>query len=142
MTTVTNNNNNKPLCVICKIPLLHSAADPNSFKCSKCHNTYTLYYEIMEYEDDFETIHEDEAETIELAGLDAGGTGLESSSDDDNEVFNLKSIEEQIVSEREEQQEKVEGSIKRPPYMKGSNVIFYQKEDLHNDSTTTMTNKE
>ena len=137
----SNNNNNKAICVTCKIPLLN--LDPNLFKCSKCHNTYNVYYEIMEYEDDFETLHEDEVATIETAGLDASSSGgLESSSSEEgDDMFNLKSIEEQTVIEREQEQQGGsggEGSIKRPSYMKGSNVIFYQ-ENFHSTSNNTTT---
>ncbi len=75
-------NNNNILCVICKVQL--NKKEERSYKCPKCHNTYTLGYEIVEYEDDFETSHEEEQNQIELAGIGANGPGLEVLEDDNS----------------------------------------------------------
>lgn len=75
--------NNNILCVICKVQLKEVAE--RSYKCPKCHNTYTLGYEIVQYEDDFETSHEEEQSQIQLAGIGAGGPALEILDDAEND---------------------------------------------------------
>lgn len=72
----------------------------------------------MEHEDEgLETVHESEAATIELAGLDANsGSGLEIL---DTEYF--PTLDE--IRELEYNQ----GKIPRPDYMKWPNVIEYKE---------------
>ena len=68
------NKKQKILCVIDKVQL--NQIEPLVYKCPKCKNTYQLGYEILEHEDDIESSHEDEADIIELSGLDSDSVGL------------------------------------------------------------------
>ena len=101
---MTNNNNNysnnnkKPIarCVLCKYKLKQIEEQEYSYKCSnpECKREYTLFYEIMAYDDDVGTAYDDESATLELEGL-AGGSGprllVEKDFDDDDEEYETKS---------------------------------------------------
>jgi hypothetical protein len=71
---MSNNNNNKrrnkPICVLCHVPLDKIEEEEIQFRCPKCHKIYQLYYEVMAYESDFETIYQEEEDSLELEGLE------------------------------------------------------------------------
>ena len=112
------NKKQKILCVIDKVQL--NQIEPLVYKCPKCKNTYQLGYEILEHEDDIESSHEDEADIIELSGLDSDSVGLLIK---DNEL-EFPSLDEQ----KEEKSKK--GKIPIPKYFKDSEtttVIEYNE---------------
>ena len=102
------------------IKLQLNQIEPLVYKCPKCKNTYQLGYEILEHEDDIESSHEDEADIIELSGLDSDSVGLLIK---DNEL-EFPSLDEQ----KEEKSKK--GKIPIPKYFKDSEtttVIEYNE---------------
>lgn len=70
MSDNNNKRKNKPMCVLCHVPLYKMEEEGIQFRCSKCHKVYQLYYEVMAYESDFETIYNEEEDSLELEGLE------------------------------------------------------------------------
>ena len=130
----SSNRRNKKLkifCVLCfpKVQLKCIISTPPEdgeelrYKCPRCKNTYQLGYEILEHEDDIVSSHEDEADDIELTGLESdSGVGLLTK---DNEL-DFPSLDEQYYEDKER------GKIPIPKYMKDSvttKVIEYNEEN-------------
>lgn len=111
-----------PQCVICKIPL--DNPDTNLFKCPSCNREYLLDYEIIAYDEEIGTAHDEEAATIELEGTAAiSGPRLETKKDE----LDFSPKEEGIL----EQEKKPKSDIKIPKYLKGSEtskVVEYHEE--------------
>jgi len=73
---MSNNNNNnktrnKPMCVLCHVPLYKMEED-YQWRCpnQKCRKVYQLYYEVMAYESDFQSIYNEEEDNLEHEGLE------------------------------------------------------------------------
>ena len=113
------NQRQKILCVLCKIQLNCISAEENRYKCPRCKNTYQLGFEINEFEDEFESSHEEE--DIELSGLDNNNSaGLLSAAEDE---FNKEDSDSNDNSRS--------GEIKLPKYFKDSattKVLEYREE--------------
>jgi hypothetical protein len=117
-----------PKCVICKINLEQiDEEDDYLFKCPnpKCKKEYTLFYEVMAYDDDVGTAYDEESETLELEGLaGASGSRLEVKEDE----LEFPSIDEEMEEEYETREG---GKIPIPKYMRDSQttkVIEYREE--------------
>ena len=81
------NNKNKPICVLCHVPLYKAEKEDYQWICSKeKSHKYQLFYEVMSYDNDFSTIYgEEEENQIELSGLEGVGEPLILTADNDNE---------------------------------------------------------
>jgi hypothetical protein len=115
------NKKQKILCVIDKVQL--NQIEPLVYKCPKCKNTYQLWYEILEHEDDIESSHEDEADIIELSGLDSDSVGL---------LIKENELDFPTLDQEQEQHESdnKKGKIPIPKYFKDSEttkVIEYRE---------------
>ena len=75
---------NKPMCVLCHVPLYKSENEDYLWICSKeKSHKYQIYAEIISYDNEFSTIFgEEEENQIELAGLDGVGDPLILCADD------------------------------------------------------------
>lgn len=114
----------KPYCVTCPNKLKLEQIDDFMFICPRCRKSYNLYYEVMAYEDELETSHEDEAQMIETAGISSAGPLMEF-IDDNSE--NLQKMVEQDL----EEESRRKGNIPIPKYMKdseGSTVTYYNED--------------
>lgn len=109
MTTSSSRKGPIPKCVLCKIKL--EQKDQYLFKCPnpKCKKEYTLYYEIMSYDDSVGTAYDEESDSIELEGL-AGATGSRLEIIEDE-------IEQLLLNPSSLDEEKEKGSIPIPKYM-------------------------
>jgi hypothetical protein len=112
---------NKPMCVLCHVPLYKSEKEEFQWICSKDRShKYQLYQEVMAYDEDFSTVYgEEEENELELEGLGQDSAGL------------LVADNEFEIEEDEEDKHKDPGSIPIPKYMKGSattEVIEYREE--------------
>ena len=67
-----------PICSQCKVKTEY-ASDSDEYVCPMCAAVYYPSKEIVEYEDDFTSSHEDEQPEIHGTG---GGTGLTTSDED------------------------------------------------------------
>lgn len=110
------NKKQKILCVLCKVQLECTNLEAQKYRCPRCKNIYQLGYEINEFEDEFESSHEDE--DIELRGIESDSNiGLLSAND--NEL------------EEEDSSDNRSGEIKVPKYFKDSSttkVLEYREE--------------
>jgi len=141
---MTDNNNNKtkkttrnkPMCVLCHVPLYKSEKENEDYQwiCSKNKShKYQLYYEVMSYESDFGTVlGEEEENQIELAGLEGVGEPalLSSSSSSEQEKDNNDNSmkPEEVLNATNN---KVKSDIPIPKYFKDSEttkVIEYREE--------------
>jgi hypothetical protein len=114
------NNKKKPIptCVLCKYKL--EQIEEYLYKCSnpKCKKEYTLFYEVMAYDDSVGTAYDEEANTLELEGL-AGAAGPRLEVENDYDYF-----------DKEDNEDDKPGSIPIPKYMKNSEttkVIEYRE---------------
>lgn len=105
------NKKQKILCVIDKVQL--NQIEPRIYKCPKCKNTYQLGYEILEHEDDIEFSHEDEADIIELSGLDSSDSVGLLTKDHELDFPTLD-------QEMEKESSNTKGKIPIPKYFKDS----------------------
>ena len=66
------NDIRKVICVLCHVSLsyIKKEDNPYRFRCSSYHKINQLYYEVMAYESDRESIIDDEQNTMELEGLE------------------------------------------------------------------------
>ena len=122
-----NNKSNKPMCVLCNVPLYKMKEDQFQWRCpnQECRKVYQLYYEVMAYESDFSTIYgEEEENSLELAGLEGVGEPiLLVAKDNDNDNDN----EEEVITTKT----KTKSDIPIPKYMKDSEiteVVEYREE--------------
>jgi hypothetical protein len=109
---------NKPMCVLCHVPLYKLESEDYQWICSKDRShKYQLFYEVMSYDNDFGTVlGEEEENQIELAGLEGVGEPLLLSAND---------------NEFEDSNDKNNGDIKIPKYMKDSEtskVTYFREE--------------
>ena len=124
---MTSSNKQQPIpkCVIDKTFL--EQKDDYLFKCPKCKLEYTLFYEIMEYDDSVGTAYDDEAAIIETGGLEAAtGPRLETK---DNELDFLRLDEEMESRYRE-------GQIPIPKYMQsgpGQTLVEFKETIIEDD---------
>jgi hypothetical protein len=112
---MTDNKRNKPMCVLCHVPLYKSENEDYQWICTKeKSHKYQIYHEIMAYESDFSSIYNEEENNLELEGLEGvGGPQLLVADDDFDE-----DIEE-------------DDSIPIPDYMKpgpGKTLVEYREE--------------
>lgn len=120
-----SNSNKKPAivrCVICKT-ILEQQKDQYLYKCPKCKLEYTLYYEVMAYDDSVGTVYDEDAATIELEGLEAAHPG--------GALVSASSEYEDIYEDDEDEDNKTKSDIPIPKYMKDSEttkVIEYREE--------------
>jgi len=70
-----------PVCPICAIRLVKDKDDTSKWNCTNCLRVYLPNMEVMNYEDDMVSVHEDEQP--ELAGIGGDGGGLLVEGDDD-----------------------------------------------------------
>ena len=114
-----------PKCVIDKTFL--EQKDDYLFKCPKCKLEYTLFYEILAYDDSVGTAYDDEAATIETGGLAAATEPrLETK---DNEL-DFPSLDEQMESRYRE------GNIPIPKYMQpgpGQRLVEFKETIIIED---------
>jgi hypothetical protein len=65
---------NKPMCVLCNVPLYKGTEDYQWICTKDKAHKYQFYAEVMAYDNEFSTIFSEEEENeIELAGLDGVG---------------------------------------------------------------------
>ena len=87
MMSENNKNRNKPMCVLCHVPLYKMEEEGIQFRCNKCRKVYQLYYEVMAYESDFETIYNEEEDSLELEGLEGSQSSPALVVADNDNVF-------------------------------------------------------
>ena len=110
---------NKPMCVLCNVPLYKSENEDYQWFCSKDKShKYQIFAEVISYDNEFSTIYgEEEENQIQLAGLEGVGEPLLLTADNDNEFS------------KEEDPSK--SDIKIPPYFKDTSttkIIDYQEK--------------
>ena len=122
MSNTTTNNKNKPMCVLCSVPLYKSESEDYMWICTnqRAHK-YQIYAEVMAYDNRFATIYDEEEENqIELAGLEGKGNPILLSADNDD--YNEFSKEDNTSNKSD---------IKIPQYMRDSDitkVVEYKEE--------------
>ena len=57
------------------------------FRCNKCRKVYQLYYEVMAYESNFETIYNEEEDSLKLEGLEGSQSSPALVVADNDNVF-------------------------------------------------------
>ena len=109
------------ICVICKVDLENISE--LVFQCPNCKREYIGDYEIMSYEEEIGTAHDEEAATIELEGIAGINTPrLETKND---ELSEIKSEAEELETK------KSKSDIKIPKYMTNSEttkVVDYEEK--------------
>ena len=97
---------NKPICVLCNVPLYKLETEDYQWICTKNKaHRYQIYAEVISYDNEFSTIFSEEEENqIELAGLDGVGEPMLLSAQ--NEFKTKEDLDP--------------GSIKRPKYLMDS----------------------
>lgn len=113
------NDIRKAICVLCHISLSHIKKEDNpyQFRCLSYHKINQLYYEVMAYESDRESIIDNEQNTIELEGLE----GVRSP--------NYLVLEDELDFDKDI--EKEENKLPISKYMKNSDtreVVEYHEE--------------
>ena len=113
-----------PKCVICHIELDNPST--NVFICPNCKREYILDYEILAYDEEIGTAHDDEAATIELEGIAAMSRPILESADYKDKEGNDDDNESSVI----QREKKSKSDIKIPKYMKNSDttkVIGYHE---------------
>ena len=119
MSDINNNNNktrNKLMCVLCHVPLYKMEEEGIQFRCSKCRKVYQLYYEVMAYESDFETIYNEEEDSLELEGLEGSQSSPALVVADNDNVFDDD-------DEYNDNNPTTRSDITIPKYMKNSDTV-------------------
>lgn len=114
MSDNNNNNRNKPMCVLCHVPLYKMEEEGIQFRCNKCRKVYQLYYEVMAYESDFETIYNEEEDSLELEGLEGSQSSPALVVADNDNVFD---------DEYNNKNPTTRSNIAIPKYMKNSDTV-------------------
>lgn len=107
-------------CTLCPGKVILEEKGNYCFECPKCRRQYIRYYEVIAREDQLQSTHEDQAATLETAGLGAGGPGLMAARDDDFPTL------DEIMEEEHNR-----GKIPIPKYMKNGPVTTV--EEFHEE---------
>ena len=116
MSNATTKSRNKPMCVLCHVPLYKGEGEDYQWFCPKeKSHKYQIYAEVISYDNEFSTIFgEEEENQIELAGLEGVG-----------EPLLLTASEDEIKSDNESKSD-----IPIPRYMKPSPGVTVEFREI------------